>query len=280
MLATNAYLVIAETMTGVTNSYGELAVAANMIRRYRGTPLWDWPLPAWATASEYATRIVELPGLTLPRSGGPVELADLRGYVIDRVPYTNAAPWPLLAGAAMEVIDPLADNSTGTAWRASVIVGTPGTFNTAMLDRDSDGMPDAWEQQIVTANPGDALTNSASVLPGADYDHDGVANAIEYVAGTSPTTNDAAAILMWIERVAPGVRVDFDTIAATGSAYDLYSARLYDLEGSTNLLALPAWSGIHNYTNLVGSGQTVIFTNTTPGTNGFYRYGIRLQPRR
>jgi hypothetical protein len=89
-----------------------------------------------------------------------------------------------------------------------------------------------------------------------------------------------ASLRIRIERAEPGVRVDFDTIPATGSHYGLYSARLYDLEYGTNLLELPAWSGVSDYTNFVGGGQPVVFTNTSEGSNEFYRYGIRLQPLR
>jgi hypothetical protein len=279
MLGPTSYLVIADAQVALTNAYVELAGGATMVPRYRGTPLWDWPV-VWTSATEYATRIVELPAITLPATGTTIRLYDLASNVVDTVSYGLGGAWPSNTGASLELIDLRRDNSLPASWRACLIVGTPGMPNTAAADADGDAMPDAWEQQIIDANPGDPLTNSAAVLPGADYDSDGIANSDEYVAGTNPTTNDAASLLIWVERVVPGVRVDFDTIVAAGSHYALYSARLYDLEHTTNLPGVPGWSGISNYTDLVGSGQTVVFTNANPSASGFYRYGIRLQPRR
>ena len=267
-------------MSGTTNQYAELSDPATMVHRYRGTRLWDWPIPVWTSAVEYATRIVEMPGLTLPASGGPVELRDLSGRVIDYVPYTNAAPWPVYAGVAIEVIDPRADNSTGTAWRASLIVGTPGDANSAMSDRDGDGMDDAWEQRIVDANPADAITNVWTALPNADFDNDGVPNQDEFVLGTDPTTDDAEQAFLTIRRAGNRVAVDFDTLSATGTAYSLYDARLYTLERITNLAGGTSWTGVVQYMDVPGTGQAISYTNTPADSNAFYRYEIRLRPRR
>jgi hypothetical protein len=52
-------------------------------------------------------------------------------------------------------------------------------------DSDHDGLVDAWEQQIVDANPADAITSIADVQPGDDFDGDGLSNAGEFAAGTS-----------------------------------------------------------------------------------------------
>lgn len=279
MLGPTSYVVIAETATALTNAFATLSDSATLVRRYPSTPIWDWPI-VFTSATEYASRVIEVPSLTLPGGGIGVTLYDLCSNVIDQVAYGVGGVWPADTGTSLELADPRLDNGVAGSWRACVTVGTPGALNSVVADVDGDGMPDAWEQQIVDASPVDPLTNSASVLPGDDFDNDRLSNFDEYRTGTNPTTNDAAALLIWIEPVAAGVRVDFDTMAATGAHYDLYSARLYDLEYGTNLLALPAWSGVSHYTNLVGDGQTVFYTNTTPGTNGFYRYGVRLQPRR
>jgi hypothetical protein len=53
-------------------------------------------------------------------------------------------------------------------------------------DADGDGLPDTWEQMITIASGG-AFTNINQVLPGDDFDHDGMSNQAEFTAGTDAT---------------------------------------------------------------------------------------------
>ena len=50
---------------------------------------------------------------------------------------------------------------------------------------------DAWKQQIVDADPNDAITAPSQVLAGDDFDGDGRTNEEEFRQGTSPTMADA-----------------------------------------------------------------------------------------
>jgi alpha-tubulin suppressor-like RCC1 family protein/regulation of enolase protein 1 (concanavalin A-like superfamily) len=54
-------------------------------------------------------------------------------------------------------------------------------------DSDSDGMPDSWEQRIVNFSTTDNITSASKVLPGDDFDHDGITNLQEYQQGSDPT---------------------------------------------------------------------------------------------
>ena len=58
-------------------------------------------------------------------------------------------------------------------------------------DSDLDGLPDAWEQQIVDADPGDSIQDVTDVLPGDDFDGDGLSNQEEFNNSTSPLTIDS-----------------------------------------------------------------------------------------
>jgi hypothetical protein len=51
-------------------------------------------------------------------------------------------------------------------------------------DSDSDGMPDAFEQIIIDADPDDVITTIADVLPGDDFDNDLSTNLDEFLRGT------------------------------------------------------------------------------------------------
>lgn len=54
------------------------------------------------------------------------------------------------------------------------------------VDSNHNGIPDALDQQIVDADPNDALTSIWDVQPGDDFDGDGMSNLAESRAGTSP----------------------------------------------------------------------------------------------
>nr|WP_320012398.1 transglutaminase domain-containing protein [uncultured Desulfobulbus sp.] len=72
---------------------------------------------------------------------------------------------------------------------------------TFFVDTDGDNLPDSWEMQIVNADENDALTEPGNVLPGDDFDGDGVSNLNEYQAGTDPTTKpivSPARTLPWL----------------------------------------------------------------------------------
>ena len=54
------------------------------------------------------------------------------------------------------------------------------------VDVDMDGMSDPWEQQIIDADPDDDIVDIYDVLPGDDFDLDGMVNLDEYLADTEP----------------------------------------------------------------------------------------------
>ncbi len=54
------------------------------------------------------------------------------------------------------------------------------------VDGDQDGIDDAAELAVVDADPADAITTVAQVVPGDDFDIDGYNNGIEMRAGTDP----------------------------------------------------------------------------------------------
>lgn len=276
MLGPTSYLVVADTQMTLTNFFAELAPA--MIQRYRATPLWDWPV-VWTSATEYASRVVEIPQITLPDAGATITLRDLLSNVVDTVTYGAVAPWPTGTTASIELVDPAAGNDVGTAWQSSLLVGTPGWVNSVAADGDGDGLPDAWEQRVVDALGGDGITNVQGVATNGDFDGDGVLNDVEYVAGLDPTVDDADALSLSIRISNAVVVVEFGTTPPEGEAYWGFDARLYTLDEMTNLMAEGSWTNIPAFTDLVGGGQVVVYTNSGAGQK-FYRYRVRLRERR
>jgi hypothetical protein len=279
MLGATSYLVVADSQPALTNYFTELVSGNALIQRYPGTPIWDGPL-VWTSATEYASRVIEIPSLTLPNTGASISLSDLAGTVIDAVTYGVTLPWPTNLAASFELINAGTDNNTGTAWRSSVLVGTPGWVNTAAADRDADTLPDAWEQGIVDSNPADGITNVTNVLGTDDFDQDGVLNAAEYVAGTDPTSDDAATLRLRIAQSNGVIAVEFDTLPLQGDAYQAFDTRRYTLDWQPQLLLTNNWGSVTNFTGLTGIGQTILYTNALVPPSAFYRYRIELHPRR
>ncbi len=273
MLAPTSYLVLARAASSLTNAISELSDPAQIVERYPGYRLWDSPL-VFTTATEFASRVVEIGKLKLSSAGSTVQVLDNFSNLMDTVSYATNGGWPMAVGAALEVINPLTDNDTPTNWRASRIVGTPGGENTATADQDGDGMNDRWELRIVDASGG-SLPNVAAVLPGADFDGDGIRNFDEFVLGTDPTVADRDAARLAITSTGAALRVEFGTMAATGVAYSIYSGRFYTLERATPWL--DPWLAVTNYASLPGTGARVSYTNGAPVGREFYRYGVELR---
>lgn len=72
-------------------------------------------------------------------------------------------------------------------YRGALSDGEVLTESTGDVDSDSDGLPDAWEQEIVDADPTDLIVDVSDVSPEDDFDGDGISNLQEFLAGTSPT---------------------------------------------------------------------------------------------
>jgi hypothetical protein len=100
-------------------------------------------------------------------------------------------------------------------------------------DMDSDGLPDAWEQQIIAASQ---ATNGPvrtiwDVNPNDDFDGDGLSNYAEYVAGTSPI-DPASTFTQYAPHSAGGATITLRWHSAPGKTYTLWK--------SANLAAGPA----------------------------------------
>ncbi|OQW97831.1 MAG: hypothetical protein BWK77_00750, partial [Verrucomicrobia bacterium A1] len=107
-------------------------------------------------------------------------------------------------------------------------VGSPAVFAKHFFnrDRDRDGLPDAWERQIVMANTNDAVTCIEDVSTNTDFDGDGLFDADEHRFGTAPTNTDSNA-----DGVPDGVEVDgraaqMDHLLATANLASVLNTRL------------------------------------------------------
>jgi len=139
----------------------------------------------------------------------------------------------------------------------------------AAEDADQDGLPDAWEdaQLAGLSDPSDSSDQS-------DPDNDGLSNIDEYIAG-SPATNNASCFEVRLDHSAGALTVSFQTREAAGPGYTGLERR-YALEARAQLGPNAAWHPVPSYTNILGTGETVCYTNAGPAEPEFYRGKVWL----
>lgn len=76
---------------------------------------------------------------------------------------------------------------SGATWNIGDPAGSTRIDLTLGVDSDGDGLPDAWEYELIRTDPSGRLRTLADVKPDADSDGDGLSNRMEYIAGTYAT---------------------------------------------------------------------------------------------
>lgn len=176
------------------------------------------------------------------------------GFTINDGTY-SVPVWPMPVGVHTAVVRITDTSVWGTNRLVITVVGT---------DQDSDGLPDSWEQQIVDADPGDAIDSVDDVNPQDDFDGDHMDNACEYACATQPTNSQS--YLKTEVPITPDAGLEVRWFGATGRFYTVLSAP--DLSGST-------WET--NVHHSAGTGTTMSHAVTSPaGADGYFR--IRVEP--
>jgi len=168
--ANNGSLITSGVLTWTfTPSAGKTVTVTTQLRKIKGpggpfSYAVQIPMEKWVTGYPVAKN-------TIPASSAPIS-------------YTRSAKVAGTNITTTETVDISAAN------RGTIMCVPFGTD-----DADGDGMPDNWEMKIVNHNLDDAITSVCDVMPGDDYDQDGVTNLNEYLNGTNPTVGKGAPIV-------------------------------------------------------------------------------------
>lgn len=174
--------------------------------------------------------------VTLRAPDEPVQTGANAGEVayiiIDRVEYSDNAPWPAEAdglGYSLERINANAYGNDVINWKKSTSMGgTPGTADLEPVDppsnadNDQDGMPDSWELTYFNS------TNHPNGNPEDDFDGDGHNNLEEYITGTVPNDpgSQFTAVLSTVDNEG-GTHFSISWNAVSNRLYDiLWASRL------------------------------------------------------
>jgi hypothetical protein len=117
--------------------------------------------------------------------------------------------------------------------------------------------------------------NSGAAADAEDPDGDGLVNAQEYVFGTVPTTPDGGGLVV-IGVAGANVKIEFTAVRASGTGYTGLT-RHYTVETTTDLTNPASWTPVTDYSNIVGTNQSVTITSPIGAIKCFYRLKAWLQ---
>lgn len=236
--------------------YGTIAIDGRPVTR------------ADSTVSVEVRRTSSGPILASYRMGSRAALGDF--YYALRIPVAKAAEASPAQAALGDSIVVTVRSSSGIAYQVVHRVTEPGValrldFG-AGVDTNGDGVPEGWE----LAHFGTSGANLAR-----DTDGDGVADRLEYVAGTQP--KDAGdAFRLALAHDGGNLRVGFRALRAAGTGFE-GRTRYYALESTLDPSRGP-WMPVENHGRIPGNDQLVTYTEPG-GTNApaFFRARVWLE---
>jgi hypothetical protein len=128
---------------------------------------------------------------------------------VDKVEYTDVAPWPVTPDGSGVSLQRITGNVIGNDpgnWQGAAPTPIP-----AFVDNDGDGLPDTWED----ANGFDKLNPADGDV---DTDGDGQNNLSEFVAGTNPR-NAIDVLKIVVQRHLGGALWEVNFRARAGRSY-------------------------------------------------------------
>jgi len=191
--------------------------------------------------------------IELKRPGTP-ETNEVPYILVEHVHYADGLPWPEGAdgtGFSLQRVNEPGFGNDPANW--TVAAPTPGP-QTAPVDSDGDGLPNAWEETygLDPFNPADAALDS---------DSDGLTNLEEYQAGTHP--RDPQSVLRF---EAIGLAPDGTNLVLrfTAVANQTYTVEFTDALGAGD------WQGLVDL-EAVSTNRVIQLVVPASAPSGFYR---------
>jgi len=187
--------------------------------------------------------------------------------LVDQVTYANTVPWPTNAngtGLSLQRIDSASYGDDPINWRAASPTAGSANPGSGTLDRDGDGLPDAWE----LANGLDAGSAIGDDSASGDPDGDGMTNAQEYLSGTRPRDPSSYLKIESLNAATATTRLRFNAVA--GKTYTI----LYRDDVNIGL-----WIGLTNVPAQPVTGELEVADPGASATRSrFYRLVTPSQP--
>jgi hypothetical protein len=157
----------------------------------------------------------------------------------------------------------------GATWT----IGQPGGMTrldlTLGIDSDSDGLPDAWELDMINSDQTGRFRTLGDVNPADDIDADGLTNLQEYIAGTYALER-LDGLRLEILGVADGM-AHLRFVGVTGRTYHIRGAGALDSLQNQPFSRVPSGA---NPTTFFRSPDVRVIDAYIPigeAPNGFYR---------
>ncbi len=131
-------------------------------------------------------------------------------------------------------------------------------------DHNLNGLPDAFDQGIVDADPGDDIASISDVLPDDDFDGDRMTNRQEYLAGTNAT--DPNSVFMCMSP--PGAPAGGKLILRWSSV----AGKNYSVRCSTNLMSGAGFEPLQS--GIAGTGGVNSYTAAVSVVRCYFMVGV------
>ena len=193
------------------------------------------------------------------QGAGHLNLGSVPYVSVDRVEYTDSAPWPVTAdgtGYSLQRRDSRKYANDPGNWEALLPAAGQGSL---AADSDGDGMPDDWEWAY-GLNP--FLAGDAS----DDADQDGLSNSQEYSSGTDPRNPQSVLKVTDVQIALNGITLHFQVIQ--GKTYTVQYC---------DSLTVKSWQKLQNLPAQPGSG-TVAMTDPPAAGPRYYRLVTPAMP--
>jgi hypothetical protein len=187
----------------------------------------------------------------MPQTNGSVPFV-----VVDYVAYSDRAPWPTNAdsfGASLQRRFAMGYANDPTNWLAAA----PSPGPSGIVDTDSDGMPNSWEQ-LYNFNPNSAADAAQ------DADGDGMTNLQEYLAGTHPRSAASMLLITSVSNGGSSAVIQFNAVSNKTYSVQFRDSLSTSWSPLTSVSASPT-NGMRSVTdNNAGTSATRFYRVTTP----------------